>query len=146
MKSEILAFLMVEAANRFFRMVALAIVFDTIMGVFRAIKERKFNSCVGINGAIRKVGMLVSIVCLAVADKILEIKLIGFIPADLWGKVGMAAPAAIGMAEFFSILFIAYEVVSILKNMTLAGLTVKKLWGLVKNFLGKYTEELPDDD
>ena len=114
MKSEILAFLMVEAANRFFRMVALAIVFDTIMGVFRAIKERKFNSCVGINGAIRKVGMLVSIVCLAVADKILEINLIGFIPADLWGKVGMAAPAAIGMAEFFSILFIAYEVVSIL--------------------------------
>ena len=83
---------------------------------------------------------------LAVADKILEINLIGFIPADLWGKVGMAAPAAIGMAEFFSILFIAYEVVSILKNMTLAGLPVKKLWGLVKNFLGKYTEELPDDD
>lgn len=146
MKSEILAFLMAEAANRFFRMVALAIVFDTIMGVFRAIKERKFNSCVGINGAIRKVGMLVSIVCLAVADKILEINLIGFIPADIWGKVGMAAPAAIGMAEFFSILFIAYEVVSILKNMTLAGLPVKKLWGLVKNFLGKYTEELPDDD
>ncbi len=146
MKSEILAFLMVEAANRFFRMVALAIVFDTIMGVFRAIKERKFNSCVGINGAIRKVGMLVSVACLAVADKILEINLIGFIPADLWGKVGMAAPAAIGMAEFFSILFIAYEVVSILKNMTLAGLPVKKLWGLVKNFLGKYTEELPDDD
>lgn len=146
MKSEILAFLMAEAANRFFRMVALAIVFDTIMGVFRAIKERKFNSCVGINGAIRKVGMLVSIVCLVVADKILEINLIGFIPADIWGKVGMAAPAEIGMAEFFSILFIAYEVVSILKNMTLAGLPVKKLWSLVKNFLGKYTEELPDDD
>lgn len=137
---------MAEAANRFFRMVALAIVFDTVMGVFRAVKERKFNSCVGINGAIRKVAMLVSIVCLSVADKILVINLIGFIPADIWGKAGMAAPAEIGMAEFFSILFIAYEVVSILKNMTLAGLPVKKMWGLVKNFLGKYTEELPDDD
>ncbi|MCI9184532.1 MAG: phage holin family protein [Lachnospiraceae bacterium] len=146
MKSEILGFLMAEAANRFFRMVALAIVFDTVMGVFRAVKERKFNSCVGINGAIRKVAMLVSIVCLSVADKILVINLIGFIPADIWGKAGMAAPAEIGMAEFFSILFIAYEVVSILKNMTLAGLPVKKMWGLVKNFLGKYTEELPDDD
>ena len=137
---------MAEAANRFFRMVALAIVFDTVMGVFRAVKERKFNSCVGINGAIRKVAMLVSIVWLSVADKILVINLIGFIPSDIWGKAGMAAPAEIGMAEFFSILFIAYEVVSILKNMTLAGLPVKKMWGLVKNFLGKYTEELPDDD
>ena len=58
----------------------------------------------------------------------------------------MATPEAIGMAEFFSILFIAYEVVSILKNMTLSGLPVKKLWSMVKNFLGKYTEELPDDD
>ena len=28
----------------------------------------------------------------------------------------------------------------------LAGLPVKKLWDAVKKFLGKYTEELPDDD
>ncbi|MCI8709065.1 MAG: phage holin family protein [Dorea sp.] len=146
MKGEILTFLMAEATNRFFHLVALAIVFDTIMGVFRAVKERRFNSCIGINGAIRKVGMLVSIIFLAVADKIIEINLIGFIPADIWGNMGMATPEAIGMAEFFSILFIAYEVVSILKNMTLSGLPVKKLWSMVKNFLGKYTEELPDDD
>lgn len=31
-------------------------------GVLRAIKEKKFNSCAGIDGAIRKVGMLISLV------------------------------------------------------------------------------------
>ena len=106
MKEEIAAFILAETANPIFRLVALAVVFDTIMGVFRAIKERKFNSCVGINGALRKVGMIVSIIFLSIAD----------------------------------------EIVSILKNMTLAGLPVKKLWDAVKKFLGKYTEELPDDD
>ena len=146
MKEEIAAFILAEAANPIFRLVALAVVFDTIMGVFRAAKERKFNSCVGINGAIRKVGMIISIIFLAVADKILSINLIGFIPATLWAEIGIQTPAVIGMAEFFSLLFIAYEVVSILKNMTLAGLPVKKLWETVKNFLEKYTEELPDDD
>ena len=146
MKKEIAAFILQEVINPIFRMVALSIVFDTIMGVFRAIKERKFNSCVGINGAIRKVGMIISVIFLAIADRILSVNLIGFVPANIWEDLGMQTPAVIGMAEFFSLLFIAYEVVSILKNMTLAGLPVKKLWETVKNFLEKYTEELPDDD
>ena len=72
MKEEIAAFILAETANPIFRLVAIAVVFDTIMGVFRAIKERKFNSCVGINGAIRKVGMIVSIIFLSIADKILS--------------------------------------------------------------------------
>ena len=33
-----------------------------------------------------------------------------------------------------------------LKNMTLCGLPVKKIWETVRNFLGKYTEELPDTE
>lgn len=90
--------------------------------------------------------MIVSIIFLSIADKILSINLIGFIPSGLWSDIGMQTPAVIGMAEFFSLLFIAYEIVSILKNMTIAGLPVKKLWDAVKKFLGKYTEELPDDD
>ena len=45
--------------NTFLQLVLIAVVLDTIFGVLRAIKERKFNSNFGINGAIRKVGMLV---------------------------------------------------------------------------------------
>lgn len=146
MKSELMAFLMEMAKSPFLRAVALAVVFDTIMGVLRAIKERKFNSCVGINGAIRKVGMVMSILFLHLADAVVGINLIGFVPKDLWAVMGMETPLHLGMAEFFAILFTAYEVVSILKNMTLAGLPVKGLWQKVKGLLSKYTTELPDEN
>lgn len=44
------------------------------------------------------------------------------------------------------LLYIAYEVVSIFKNMALCGLPVKKVWEKVREFLAKYTDELPDTD
>ena len=47
------------AGNTFLQLVLIAVVIDTIFGVLRAIKERRFNSNFGINGAIRKCGMLV---------------------------------------------------------------------------------------
>lgn len=132
--------------NKFFQAVALAIVFDTMMGTLRAVKEKTFNSCFGINGAIRKAAMALCIILLKIADKIIGLNLIGFIPKDLWSAIGMQAPAVIGLMEFFAILFIIYEIVSILKNMTLAGLPVKGVWMKVKAFLSKYTAELPDND
>lgn len=146
MRKEIAEFIMEAVANPIFRLVAILIVFDTIMGVLRAIKERRFNSCIGINGAIRKAAMMVSLLFLALADTVLSLNLIGFIPAEAWQAIGMAAPARIGMAEFFALLFIAYEVVSVLKNMTLAGLPIKRVWENVKKFLTKFTDEMPDDD
>ena len=47
--------------NSFFEILLIAVVLDTILGVLRAIKEHKFNSCVGIDGAIRKAAMLLSV-------------------------------------------------------------------------------------
>ena len=40
----------------------------------------------------------------------------------------------------------AFGVVSIFKNMALCGLPVKKVWEKVREFLAKYTDELPDTD
>ena len=40
--------------NNVFRIIIVMIIFDTIFGILRAIKERKINSCVGIDGMIRK--------------------------------------------------------------------------------------------
>ncbi|MDE6365812.1 MAG: phage holin family protein [Lachnospiraceae bacterium] len=66
--------------SRIIGLVAWAVVMDTIFGVARAVRERKLNSCFGIDGAIRKISMLVSIICLAVVDVVLAVNLIGFIP------------------------------------------------------------------
>lgn len=41
---------------------------------------------------------------------------------------------------------VTHEVVSIFKNMALCGLPVKKVWEKVREFLAKYTDELPDTD
>ena len=125
------------------QLVVLAIVCDTVFGVLRAIKEKKFNSCAGIDGAIRKVGMLISLVFMLAIDVLIKINLIGFIPEQARTYLGLDT---VGVAEFFALLYIAYEVVSIFKNMALCGLPVKKVWEKVREFLAKYTDELPDTD
>lgn len=136
-------FIDAAAHNKIIQLVVLAIVCDTIFGVLRAVKEKKFNSCAGIDGAIRKVGMLISLVFMLAIDVLVKVNLIAFIPESVRTYLGLTT---VGVAEFFSLLYIAYEVVSILKNMTLCGLPIKGIWEKVRAFLTKYTEELPDTD
>ncbi len=131
--------------SKIIELVAWAVVVDTIFGLARAVRERKLNSCFGIDGAIRKISMIVSIICLAVVDMVLMINLIGFVPEKIRAYLpdGMNT---IGIAEFFGLLYIAYEIVSILKNMALCGLPVKRIWNVIYRFLNQYTDELPDSD
>jgi len=136
-------FIEAAAHNKIIQLVVLAIVCDTVFGVLRAIKEKKFNSCAGIDGAIRKVGMLISLVFMLAIDVLIKINIIGFIPEQVRTYLGLDT---VGVAEFFALLYIAYEVVSIFKNMALCGLPVKKVWEKVREFLAKYTDELPDTD
>lgn len=133
------------AHNTIIQLVVIAVVMDTLFGAGRALKQHKFNSSVGIDGAIRKISMLVSLVFLAVIDRLVHINLIGFIPEEARAYFPQSV-STIGLAEFFGLLYLCYEVVSILKNMALCGLPVKKLWEAVRKFLGKYTEELPDTE
>lgn len=138
-----LKYMYAEAAyDKLIQLVIIAIITDTVFGMLRAIKDHDFNSCFGINGAIRKCAMILSIILLVIIDYITQFNLIGFLPEEVRRFFG----ESIGISEFFEILFLTYEVVSILKNMVLCGLPVKKVWLYVKMFLSKYTDELPDDD
>ena len=76
--------------------------------------------------------MLVCLLALVTVDHIVAVNLIGFIPQEV--RAVMAVDR-IGTMEFFAILFVAYEIISILKNMYLCGLPVKKIWQTVKAFL-----------
>lgn len=135
------------ANNRIIQLVVMAVVMDTIFGVIRAAKEHRFNSCFGIDGAIRKISMIVSIVLLGIVDVLIHINLVGFLPSEAkaWMSANMGI-STIGIAEFFGVLYLVYEIVSILKNMALCGLPVKGVWLKVRNTLQKYTDELPDAD
>lgn len=139
---KILELLALAWGSAIIKLVILAVVMDTCFGCIRAIKEHEFNSCFGIDGAIRKISMLASMAFLLLLDQIVHLNLIGFIPEAVLTYLPVDA---IGVAEFFGLLYIAYELVSILKNMTLCGLPVKRIWEVIKKFLSKYTDELPDN-
>ena len=130
------------ASNSLIKLLLLAILLDTILGTGRAIKEHKFNSCIGIDGAIRKVMMLVSAAVLMMADLIISINLMAFLPEDALNVIGLQK---VGMCELFCVLFIVYECVSILKNMLLCGLPVPaKIRELLTAFLDNMTAEMPN--
>ena len=131
------------SSNSFVKILLIAVALDTILGVLRAIKEHKFNSCVGIDGAIRKAGMLLSVGFLMATDVIMHINVLSMVPEEYVQILGIDK---MGICEFFSLLFILYELVSILKNMTLCGLPVPtKIKKWIRKFLDDMTEELPEE-
>ena len=132
--------LMLLAGNICLKIVVAMIVFDTILGLLRAIKERKLNSNFGINGAIRKIAMLASVSMLVVLDMLLHINFIAYVPEEILTAIGIRK---VGLCEFFSILFTLYEAISLMKNMVLCDLPVsKKLQKKTQDFLDKMTDEV----
>lgn len=127
--------------NIFIEILMLAICADMLLGVLRAIKFRQFNSSVGIDGAIRKVAMVVSVGILMLADLLIHVNLLAFVPEEYVHYLGIQK---LGMCEFFCLLFTVCECLSVLKNMVLCGLPVpKKAEGWLREFLANMTSELP---
>jgi len=132
--------------NRMFQLVMVLIIMDVIFGCLRAIKEHTFNTTIGIDGMIRKAGMLTALFFLVILDHIVRLNLIGFIPEA--GRQTLGIEAA-GMMEFFAIIFSVYESISVLKNMSLCGLPVKKVWLALQKWLKENTGEfaqIPGDE
>ena len=127
------------SCNICLKIVALMVVLDSMLGGLRALKERKLNSNFGINGAIRKIAMLTCVTMLVVLDRLLHINVIAYVPEQILNTIGISK---VGLTEFFSILFVLYEAVSIMKNMVLCELPVpKKFQTAIQKFLTEMTEE-----
>ena len=130
--------------NMMFKALLIWVSLDSILGALRSIKEHKFNSCVGIDGAIRKAAMLFSVCLLMSIDVIMHINMLSFVPEKYIQLLGIEK---LGICEFFCLLFILYEAVSILKNMTLCGLPVPtRIKDFIQKFLEDMTEELPEHE
>lgn len=119
------------------------IALDTIFGILRALKEKSLNSTIGIDGIIRKVGMLISIFFLALIDNIVSINFIGFLPEEVKSFLHIEQ---IGITDLFNVLFIVFEALSILKNMILCKLPIPKklqefLEKIMKDFTGEITKK-----
>ena len=126
------------------KILGIVITLDTIFGILRAIKEKSLNSCIGIDGIIRKVGMLISIIFLMAIDTIIHLDLIGFIPDSIKEICNLGQ---VRIADLFMILFIAFEILSIFKNMILCKLPIpKKLQQFLENAMKEFTGEIKQDD
>ena len=122
------------------KVLIVVIVLDLILGILRAIREKSINSCIGIDGMIRKVGMLIVIVFLTIIDTIIHLDLIGFIPETIKETLKLGK---VGISSLFNILFIIFEILSIFKNMILCKLPIpKKLQVYLENIMKEFTGEI----
>ena len=124
------------------KVLIVVIVLDLILGILRAIREKSINSCIGIDGMIRKVGMLIVIVFLTLIDSIINLDLIGFIPETIREILKLGQ---VGISSLFNIIFIIFEILSIFKNMILCKLPIpKKLQVYLKNVMKEFTGEIKE--
>ena len=127
------------AQNSCFKLLIIFVVFDTTFGILRAIRERKINSCIGIDGMIRKSGMILSSLFLYIIDRLIDINFLGFIPDSFLNLVGIES---VGIGELFGILFIIFEALSVLKNMYKCKMPIpKKLNDWLEKVLTELTKE-----
>lgn len=125
--------------NIIFYLIITTILLDIFLGSLRALKERKWNSTVGINGILRKTAMIGSSIFLIIIDSILKIDLLFFIPKEITNTLNLNE---VGIFELFGIMFILYEITSILKNMVKCGLPIpKKIKTTIEKLLNNLTSE-----
>lgn len=130
--------------NKGVQLLIIFIVLDVIFGVLRAIKERKLNSTIGIDGIIRKVGMIIAISVSILVDMIVRVDLIAFIPESVKDVLGLSK---VGVSMIFNILYIIFEILSIFKNMYRCKLPLpKKLKVFLEKMLKEFTSEIKEGE
>lgn len=110
--------------NIFVEILFIAVCADMIFGSLRAAKYRCWNSAIGIDGAIRKAGMIASVLLFTIMDMLLHVDVLAWLPADVRGVLEAVGVVKMGITELFCLLYILYEATSVLKNMLLCGIPV----------------------
>ena len=140
--SFIIRFFAALIGNVFIRLLLIAVCADMVFGSLRAAKYRKWNSAVGIDGAIRKAGMLACVLLFTAIDMMMHVDVLGWLPVDARNVLDTCGVVKMGVTELFALLFILYEATSVLKNMLLCGLPVPAgLRAKLAGWLNTMTEE-----
>lgn len=127
-----------------FKVLLVVICLDVFFGILRAIKQKKLNSSIGIDGIIRKCGMLVSTIFIKMIDFIVDLDFLGFIPLGV--KEVLNIQNQFGIGSLFALLFIIFEALSVLKNMVICKLPIpKKLQKWLEKALHEFTTEIKDE-
>lgn len=120
----VIRFLAALMGNIFVRLLLIVVCADMVFGSLRAAKYRCWNSAVGIDGAIRKAGMLACVLLFTAIDMMMHVDLLNWLPVDMRNTLDAFGVVKMGIMELFALLFILYEATSVLKNMLLCGIPV----------------------
>lgn len=127
-------------SNPIVKLFVIALLLDIFLGSLRAIKEKSWNSTVGINGMLRKAGMIGTILFLELADSVMSFNMLSFVSQDILNIISLNK---VGLCEFFGIMFILYEATSCMKNMAIIDVPFSKpLNKKIQEWLKKMTSEL----
>ena len=127
--------------NLVIKIISITIIFDTIFGCIRAIGAKTLNSSFGINGILRKAGILVACTMFFFIDEVLKINLLPFVNQDMFKYLGTSS---VGITEFFGALFICFECLSILHNIYMIGLPLpKNVVSYMENWLKEHSDIKP---
>ena len=128
--------------NKLIQVLVIFIVLDVIFGILGSIKQKKTNSTIGIDGIIRKIGMLFSIAGCVILDKVVEIDLVFFLPEQVKSYFG-----SVGIASLFAIIYCLFETLSIFKNMMRCKIPLpKKLKKYIEKLLEEFTNEVKEGE
>ena len=128
--------------NKLIQVLVIFIVLDVIFGILGSIKQHKTNSTIGIDGIIRKIGMIFSIAGCVMVDYIVKIDLVFFLPEGLKNYVG-----SIGIASLFAIIYCLFETLSIFKNMMRCKIPLpNKLKKYIEKLLSEFTNEVKEGE
>ena len=132
------AFILQFHENKLIILFLFAVVIDVFFGILRSIKQKKINSNIGISGCIRKAAMIATVVFLFFVDRIININFLFIIPEEWLKFIGTEK---IGLSELFAIFYMLFEILSILKNMSLLGIPVPKVSKYLEDKLKDLTNE-----
>ena len=132
------AFILQFHENKLIILFLFAVVIDVFFGILRSIKQKKINSNIGISGCIRKAAMIATVVFLFFVDRIININFLFIIPEEWLKFIGTEK---IGLSELFAIFYMLFEILSILKNMSLLGIPVPKVSKYLEDKLKYFTNE-----
>lgn len=102
--------------NIFVDLLFIAVCADMIFGTLRAAKFRCWNSAVGIDGAIRKAGMVASELLFTLMDMLLRVDILAWLPTEVRSVMDTMGVVKMGITEMSCLRFILYEATSVLKN------------------------------
>lgn len=123
-----------------FKILLVTICLDTIFGILRALKQRKLNSSIGIDGIIRKCGMIVATIFIKMIDFMIDFDFLAFVPSIIKEYFNFDQ---FGIGSLFALLFIIFEALSVLKNMVICKLPIpKKLQAWLEKALSEFTSEI----